>query len=229
VAVSRPLSARLRDAGVAPDRVHVIQNAWTRQGPPLARAEARAALGLAGTGFVAGWVGRLSHEKAPDVWLEAFARLRDPELGTCYVGDGPLRPDLELRAREPDLAGRVRFAGEMADAARLLPAFDALVLSSRTEGTPMVLLEALDAGVPVIATAVGGVPDLLSDTEGWLVPAEDPVALAAALESVRARPDEARARAESARSRIARDPAYPLWIDAHRNLYRAIARNDSAS
>lgn len=229
VAVSHPLSDRLRNTGLSPDRIHVFPNARSRSEGLVERAQARAALGLPEARFVAGWVGRLSREKAPDVWLDAFARSSDPHLYTCLIGDGPERSALEQRARRSDLAGRVKFTGEISEVARLLRAFDVLVLSSRTEGTPMVLLEALDAGVPVIATAVGGVPDLLGDTEGWLVPPEDPVRLAAALESVRARPEEARSRAASASLRLSRDPAYPRWIEAHRALYRAVARNTSAS
>jgi glycosyltransferase involved in cell wall biosynthesis len=221
VAVSRPIAEQIVRGGVSRERVHLIRNAWRRRSAPLARAEARTLLGLPQSGFVAGWIGRLSREKGPDVWLDAFSRLEDPESHTCFVGDGPDRRALAQRLRG-SLAGRVHFAGEQPDAARLLSAFDVVVLSSRTEGTPIVLLEAMDALVPVVATAVGGVPDVLSDREGWLVPPDDPAALLAALEAVRTSPAAARMRAGAARDRLTRDLSFPAWLDAHEGLYRSI-------
>src|SRR5262249_32473885 len=146
VAVSRPLATLLRNDGIAPSRVHLIPNGYAA--PVFSpRDEARQSLGL-GPGFVAGWIGRLSHENAPDVFAAALSR-RGSDVAGVVVGDG----------RESTRNPRVIWKGRGPDAGLLIKAFDVLVLSSRTEGTPIVLFEAMAAGVPVVATAVGGVPD----------------------------------------------------------------------
>src|SRR5207244_355223 len=93
------------------------------------------------------------------------------------------------------LRGRVRWHGAIPFAGSLFAAFDAVVLSSRTEGTPIVLLEAMAAGVPVIAARVGGIPDVVTDEEATLVPAENPARLAAALDALRTDPVAASHRA----------------------------------
>ena len=108
--------------------------------------------------------------------------------------------------------------GALEEADRLLPAFDALVLSSRTEGTPMVLLEAMRVEVPVVSFAVGGVPDALGDT-GWLAAPGDLVGLAAAITSVLSTPDEAARRAALARVRVEERHGEARWLNAYSELY----------
>lgn len=223
VAVSRPLVERLVRAGVDPRRIHLVRNAWTGGARLYSRQEARRALGLEAGAFALGWVGRLSAEKGADVLIEALAESRDRELRACLVGEGPEREALAALARARGLADRVHFAGFRPDAARLFAAFDALVLSSRTEGTPMVLFEAMEADVPVVATAVGGVPDVVGAETGRLVPPEDPAALARALEEVRADPSAARQRAEAARRQLAREFREGPWLDAYERIYRELA------
>src|SRR5437879_13039717 len=93
----------------------------------------------------------------------------------AVVGDGVERCRLERLAATLGLGSRVAFHGKVDDAARLFPAFDMFVLSSRTEGTPIVLFEAMAAGVPVVANAVGGVPDVESRHEALLVHKTAPV------------------------------------------------------
>ncbi len=110
----------------------------------------------------------------------------------------------------------------MPGAGSLLPAFDLLMLSSRTEGTPMVLFEAMEAGVPIVATAVGGVPDVLTESEGWLVPAGSSAALAAAAGEALGNGEEAKRRAARAAERLRREFAVGPWVDAHVALYREI-------
>lgn len=225
VAVSRGVADRLCRSGVHPDRVHLIRNAFE---PPqfLEPAAARAVLGLPSSeaGPRVGWIGRLSPEKGPDVMLRALAVARIPDLTLSFVGDGADRPALERMAAELGVAGRVTFHGIVPDAARLLRAFDALALSSRTEGTPMVLLEAMAAGVPVAATRVGGVPDVVSDAEAALAPPDDAAALAAALDSLLARNDRAARCVAAARSRLERDFALEPWLDRYERLYTSILR-----
>ena len=125
--------------------------------------------------------GRLSPEKGFDVLIEAAAEVIrvEPATGFVLFGEGPLRSDLERRVADRGLADRVVLPGFRADLDSLLPAADVVVLPSFTEGLPNVALEASAAGVPVVATAVGGTPEVVADGEtGFLVPPGDPAALA---------------------------------------------------
>ena len=150
--------------------------------PPLPpRDELRRELGMAGPTLA--FAGRLMAAKALDVALRAVHRV--PGVSLVVVGDGPDRGQLERLTTELGLGGRVRFAGSRSrdDVLRILFAADAAVLSSRWENFPHLVVEALAVGTPVIATAVGGVPEVVHDGEnGLLVPAGDPDALAAAIE-----------------------------------------------
>ena len=102
-----------------------------------------------------------------------------PGVGFVVFGDGPLRDDLTRRIAERGLQGRFVLAGFRPDLERVLPACDLAVSSSHTEGLPVVVLEEMAAGLPVVATAVGGTPEVVEDgVTGWLVPAADPAALA---------------------------------------------------
>lgn len=223
VAVSRPIRDRLLAIGMPPDRVHVLPNAWGAK-PGLSRVEARQRLGIEGTGPVVGWVGRLSREKGADVFLEALARLPSRPWQASVIGAGRERPALEAQARRLGIADRVTWHGLVTEAAALYRAFDIWVLSSRTEGTPIALFEAMAAGVPVVATSVGGVPDVITQSESCLVPPECPEALAAAIDLVLSRPVEAAARAEAAYLRLLEAFGTEAWIEAHIALYRAISR-----
>lgn len=136
--------------------------------------------------------GKLTHIKAPDVLLEAFARVSEPKASLCLVGDGPLRGQLEIRARELGVADRVLFAGFRNQ--RELPAFydaaDVFVLPSRQEPWGLVVNEAMNAGrAIVVSDKVGSGPDLVHPGEnGAIVPTGDPDALAAAFRDVLASP-----------------------------------------
>src|SRR5690606_24627963 len=121
-------------------------------------------------------LGRSDHSRRDD---EAM-----PSVSGMLIGTGRMRDDLMQRTRMLGLVDNIMWPGAIEGAGRLLRAFDVVVLSSRTEGTPMVLLEAMAAGVPVIATRVGGIPDVVSEHEAALVQPESPDALASALLSV---------------------------------------------
>ncbi len=222
VAVSRPLVVRLESAGVPAAKVHWIQNAWAPGLRFADRGEARRELSLPAEGLVAAWVGRLSREKAPDLFLAALARMGPHAPVAAFIGDGPMAGELHRRATALGLGDRVRWYGVVNAAARLLPAFDAYVLSSRTEGTPIVLLEAMAAGVPVIATRVGGVPDVVSPVEAVLVPPEDPETLARALHELLSNKADAALRASAARLRLRRDFAEGPWLERYEQLYRSV-------
>jgi glycosyltransferase involved in cell wall biosynthesis len=147
----------------------------------------------------------LSPEKGFDVFIEAAARVsaQRPSVGFVVFGEGPRRRDLERRVRETGLEGRFVLAGFRADLDRYLPVLDAFVLSSFTEGMPNVVLEAMAVGVPVVATAVGGTPELIEDgRSGLLVPPGDSAALAAGISRVMASPGLARTLGRNACERV---------------------------
>jgi glycosyltransferase involved in cell wall biosynthesis len=221
IAVSDPIRNRLADAGIAVDRIHLIPNAWTPR-PLVPRAEARRRLGIDDGPPVIGWVGRLTAEKGADVFLEALALLADRRWLASIIGDGRERSALEARARRLGIADRLHWHGIVPEAAGLYPAFDAWVLSSRTEGTPIALFEAMAARVPAVVTAVGGVPAVVSGVEAILVPSEQPAMLAAAIGRVLTDEGGATARAEAAYRRLVGRYATPGWLAAHVALYDSI-------
>lgn len=225
VAVSAPIADRARRSGVPADRVHLIRNAWSTATSALPRADARRQLGIADNGFHIGWVGRLSGEKGPDLMLDAFGRLDVTNARLTMVGAGPDDRDLRDRAQRLAISDRVTWTGAIPDAGRLLSAFDVVVLSSRTEGTPIVLFEAMSAGIPVVATPVGGVPDVISSREAFLASHVDPQAVAAAIREVIVDPRAAADRAARARSRLATDFAPGPWAEAYTRLYMSIRKS----
>lgn len=227
IAVSGELGDRLARSGVTRERLHVVPNAYRRRSDFLDRAAARRTLGLPANTFVIGWIGRLTNEKGADVLVDALSGLPAEGIVTAFLGDGSDRAQLVARA-ELRAPGRVRWLGLVPDAARLMKAFDVFVLSSRTEGTPIVIFEAMDAGVPIVATRVGGVPDVLRSDDALLVTPESSVALGAAIRSVRGNMALSMARARSASERL--DSAYAVdsWVERHQMIYRHVARQGAS-
>jgi len=167
--------------GLDPSRVDVVPNPAPEVPEHPTRDEARATLGI--DGFALGVAGRLTAQKALGDTLEALARV--PDVALLVLGDGPERAKLERRAGELGLADRVRFlgAGTRDDVIALFRAVDAALLTSAWENLPHTLLEALATGTPVIATAVGGIPEVVRDGEnGLLVPPRDIAAIASAID-----------------------------------------------
>jgi glycosyltransferase involved in cell wall biosynthesis len=211
--VSEAQRERMRRSGCAAERLALVPNGHA-PGPLLPRAEARARLGLPAAGAAIGWIGRLSVEKGADLFLEALARLAPGAGLGIVIGDGAERAGLEARARALGLGeDRLRFAGFRGDAPSLLAAFDAVVISSRTEGLPVVLLEAASAGTPLAAFAVGGIPDVLGAASGWLAPTGDVEALARALGDLLGNPGEAQARAREAQRILASRFGAERWLE----------------
>jgi len=223
-AVSREVAATSVALGIPADRVTVIEN-----GVDVSRfdgATHRGAIeglpdGEPGAPIV-GSVGCLAPRKDYGTLLAALAAIAPRRAFRCAIaGDGPERPALEARAAELGLAGRVAFLGERTDVDRLLPAFDVFTLSSREEGIPNALLEAMAAARPCVATRVGGNAEVLEDGRtGWLVPARDPAALAAALEEALSRPDEAARRGSEARRAMVSERSIEAMVRRHEAFYR---------
>ena len=202
-AVRRELIApeRVRTIGVVvdgPDRERADMSARL----PQARERARLALGLPAQATVVGTVGRLAYQKAPEDFLTAMQKLGRPDVIGVWVGGGELAERITRRARR--LSGpRVILAGERADVLDLLPGFDIFALPSRYEGLPTVVVEAMICGVPVVATAVNALPDLVVPGEtGLLVPPHRPGELAAAIRYLLDSPERAARMAAAARVRL---------------------------
>jgi glycosyltransferase involved in cell wall biosynthesis len=140
----------------------------------------------------------------------------------AIIGDGPERQRLEALRAELGLEQQVRFVGTRNPAGPLFSAFDAFVISSRSEGTPITLLEALSAGVPVVTTAVGGIPDVVGPDQALLVPPEDPEALGNAIRQAAENPEASRARAQLATRRLNDEFGAERWLGSHEALYRAL-------
>lgn len=192
VAVSGPLESKIRTLiGDAPVPLVRIPCAGVdaKLFAPRLMPVARQALGLPLQGGLVLFVGQLVPIKGVEFLLDAWIQLaREGRLDAddllCLVGDGPLRQSLEARARAGGIADRIRFVGMVpqTDVARWVAAASLLCLPSRNEGTPNVVVEALASGVPVVASRVGGIPDLVREGEsGLLVPPGDVPALSAAL------------------------------------------------
>jgi glycosyltransferase involved in cell wall biosynthesis len=225
VAVSTPLATAL-SSHVHPSRLHVIPNGFIPEAEPVDRLLARRRLGVNDDRFLIGWVGRLSPEKGPDVALAAISRLalfaRQEALELAVIGDGPERTNLQRLALQLGIEPLVRWHSTRDDAALLMKAFDVLVLSSRTEGTPMVILEAMSARTPIIATRVGGVPEMLSSEEALLVPRDDPEALASAILDVMLARADAFTRAFRAGNVLSTRYDGAAWLERYAVLYRQL-------
>jgi glycosyltransferase involved in cell wall biosynthesis len=170
---------------------------------PTSRQHARTSLGIGPNTPVVGTVGRLDYQKAPEHMIEALARLRDRETILVWIGGGPLAEDAVRWSARHGVADRVRLLGERADVPELLPAFDIFAMASRYEGLPCAVLEAQMCGLPVVATAVNGVSDVVvPGVTGLLVPPARPDLLARAIQHMLDKPDQTARMAELGRLQI---------------------------
>lgn len=166
-------------------------------------------------------VGRLSPEKNVAGLLEALAALgNDTNVGVAVLGAGPERAAIEQVIQRRGLASRVLLAGYVANARAALPQVDAVVIPSFTEGLPMILLESMSAGVPVIATRVGDIPSVLADS-GLLVPPGDVSALSGALSTMARELPRYRELAALAAQRVMRDYGAPTMAERYARVYAA--------
>jgi len=165
----------------------------------------RSELGLTSETPLVGTAVVFRPQKALEVLLEAHARLLRsmPDVHLAIAGDGPTRAEVERRARELSLDGHVHFLGHRDDVDAILRSFDVAALSSDFEGSPLFVLECMANGTPIVATAVGGIPQMVLDGEtGVLVPPRDPEALAAAIGHLLVDPERRAMLAAAAANRL---------------------------
>jgi glycosyltransferase involved in cell wall biosynthesis len=149
-----------------------------------------------------GNVGRVAYQKAPEHFVEALAAQGDDVWG-IWIGGGPDLGRMRELAERRGVAGRMRWLGHRDDVADLLPAFDVFVMPSRYEGLPCALVEAIGAGIPVVASAVNAVPEMISPGQtGLLVVPQQPRQVAGAVRYVLDHPEQARRMTEAARERL---------------------------
>lgn len=223
VAVSEATAAVARkNRECAPSRLHVIENGVDLRAfdvGPEGRRVVRAELGIPEGAIVVGTVGRVSAEKDHPLLVRAMAPLLGAGVRLVIVGDGA---DMgRLRAEAAPFGDRVVLTGMRGDIPRVLSSFDVFALSSKSEGLPIALLEAMASGLAVASTDVGGIATVLDGGKaGRIVAPGDERALGAALEELVRRPDERRAFAAAARRRAAHY-ALDRTIDAYFALYQA--------
>lgn len=223
IAVSHATRMHLVRSGVPDPGIRTVRN-----GAPLGRAVERAAarrrLGIPPEGPpVLGWVGRMSREKGLDLLAPALRELIPP-YRLLLIGDGPCGADAAALAR--GLSGRgieVLRLGPRPDAGELMAAFDVLLLPSRVENLPMVMLEAAAAGVPTVGYAVGGVPEFLDGETGWPVPPGDAGAFREALHLALSGPSLRRVKGEQARARVRAAFSTGAMVDGVESVYSELA------
>jgi glycosyltransferase involved in cell wall biosynthesis len=229
VAVSPEVRDELVRLGVAPAEKFTVVRVGIELGSRVAdldgRAETRRRLGIADGSFTVGWVGRMTGVKRTSDVLLAFKRLRERGVDAflCMIGDGPERGQLERRAHELGIMKRTLFLGYQEHVAPYYAALDAMILPSGNEGTPVSAIEALAAGRPVVATRVGGLPDVVREGEdGFLVSPGDVDELADRLERLAADEGLRRRMGEAGRERVLPRYSVERLIDDVDALYRSL-------
>jgi glycosyltransferase involved in cell wall biosynthesis len=170
-------------------------------------------------------VANLRPEKGHDTLIDAVPRVlaAHPDAEFIVAGDGPLAPALAARARSRGVAHRVSFLGRSDDVSALLAASDIFVLPSRSEALPNAVIEAMAAGLPIVASRVGGIPELITPgVNGHLVPPGDPPALAEAIVELMDRPSFAHALGWAARARAEREFSFDRMVNRVSSLYLSL-------
>ncbi|MCP3178137.1 glycosyltransferase [Desulfuromonas sp. KJ2020] len=217
IAVSDGIKTELSQAGIQGRSIVTIPNAVAV--PALSetqeyRHNTRNNLGVSKEDYLLGYVGRLSSEKGGIHLVEAFALLVDSGVRAklLIVGDGPEKDALIQLCKSKGIDHLVKFTGFLKNVEQLLPILDLFVLPSLTEGTPLALLEAMAAGVPVVATSVGGIPKVIKDDiNGSLVPPGNPNALYAKIKWLISHPDHTGRLAKEGMETIRRDYGVDEW------------------
>jgi glycosyltransferase involved in cell wall biosynthesis len=233
IAVSPEVRDDLVRLGIAPEsKISVIRLgldlANRVAAPSGAREQLRSALNIPDDAFVIAWLGRMTEIKRVDDLLRAFADV-SPDAHLLLVGDGPLRARMETLARELGIGGRAHFAGFRDDVGAVYAACDVVALTSANEGTPVTLIEALAAGVPVVSTDVGGVADVVdAGRSGFLARPGD---IAGVAEGLRRLAGDPRAREEmgaAGRADVVERYSVPRLVHDVDLLYRGLLSRSPA-
>ena len=216
VTMNRPFERQLGRSGIRGERITVLHNAVrpASDGPvpvdAATRQRRRADLGIAPDERIILCIGRLSKEKGQLDLVAAIDRLRQMRpaepVRLILAGDGPARPQIVEAIQTMGLGGQVTLAGHIPDIGRYYQAADLVVIPSLSEGSPNVLLEAMAAGIPVVATPVGGIPEIVTHGEtALLVPPQNPGAMAEAIDLLLSSPGTALRLAQQARAKVETD------------------------
>jgi len=191
--------------------------------PPPTPFNLRQSLGLAADTRLVGSVCRLVPQKGISYALDALAGIHDPQLHYILIGDGDLRPQLAAQAAQLGIADRVHFLGWRADAPSLIPELDLFLAPSLWEGFGLVLLEAMAAARPIIASRIASIPEIVQDgTTGLLVPPQDADALKMAIQTLLKNPQQMQAMGAAGRHRLENHFNPQSMIDQTAALYREL-------
>jgi glycosyltransferase involved in cell wall biosynthesis len=232
LAVGGAVAAQAISLGIAPaERIRAIASAISADIPPTSparRKSARALLGLPEDALVIGTVGRLAPQKAPQDMVAAFEAMGRTNAYLVWVGAGPLMAATRKLLARKGLADRFLLLGERRDVPALLPAFDVFALASHYEGLPCSIVEAMTCGVPVVATAVNAVPEVVvPGRTGLLVPPGSPRLMGKALAYLLDHPDEGTRMALAARDQLG-DRFHPAVLGRDLAETYELALNGSA-
>ncbi len=226
IAVSREEFRHAVELGIPPSKIYLIPNGVALDGAihTRGRAELRAEWGLKGGESCIGFVGRMVPQKSPETMLRSFAALTDlcrMQAKLVMIGDGTLTIPCRRLAAQIGIEARVVWLGER-DAKTLMHAFDVLALTSTSEGHPIVVLEALARGLPIVATAVGGIADTVRPgVNGFVAPVNGAGEIAAALEVLIDNPP-LRARMGQASRALSRDFSVDRMVDRTIAVYEQV-------
>ncbi len=225
VAVSREDRQSMIDIeGIKPEKVRLVRNALPPR-PPTEDRDIRRELGIGLEDPVIGTVCELRPEKAIEVLVDAAAVLirEFPRLRVLIVGDGPERPRLEAIIAERDLTGTVEILGYRSDVPDLLAAIDVAVICSDREGSPLALLEYMEAARPIVATRVGGIPHMVDhEKQSLMIDPRDPEGLAQAIGELLRSPDRAKEMGRCAQERWQRDNDFGAMVKSFEQLYEEL-------
>ncbi|MFH1131971.1 MAG: glycosyltransferase [Pseudomonadota bacterium] len=226
VCVSKKTARAAQERGEIPSKkVHVIPNGIDISryfADERIRREVRAELGIPSNAWVVGTVGRLEPVKNQEFLLRSAAPLLNEQRRLVLVGDGPDRAALESLAEQLPNGQFVQFVGMRQDVPRILNAFDLFALSSRTEGLPLVLLEAMATGLPIVATSVGGVPEVIKEREtGFLVGPADESAMRRRIKRFAEDPELGKRWGERARKLVCECYSLDRMVDDYFEIYNS--------
>ena len=216
----------LKKAKIPSQKVVVISNG-VAPATPILKEEARKILGFSGSGILLGSVGNLRTAKGFHYLLPAFREVvqRYPEAKLLIAGVGPLKEELAIFAWQLELADSVFFLGWLTDLGAFYSAIDLLVMTSLWEGMPVALLEALSYGVPVVATNVSGIPEVITDgVEGFLVEPANPHHVAERIIELLEDPQRRMEMGERGKTRVEKDFSLERMASAYAELYRRLVK-----